>query len=88
MPKISNIKIATVRDLIAFFEDVAVRHGDQVIPYFWNDPGDKEFVLLGQIERATVDSKMHSTRKFVSLETFDPDPDNERDVSLEQLITP
>lgn len=86
MIRIQNTPVATVRDLITLFEEVATKYGDNVIPYFWNDVGDKEFVLAEPIDRVEVDMKISQDFNFVALETFDPDPDNERAVPLSSLI--
>lgn len=88
MPKIRNVPVVNVRELIEFLEEVARRHGDNVIPYFWDDFSDTGFVSALQLGQTTVDGKMSPDRKFVALETFDPDPDNELTEPLSSLISP
>jgi hypothetical protein len=61
MPKINGIAVATVRDLREFLSLVEALHGPEVIPYFWDDLDDKQFIPLRQITESSVERKMPPT---------------------------
>jgi hypothetical protein len=86
MPKINGIAVATVRDLREFLSLVEALHGPEVIPYFWDDLDDKQFIPLRQITESSIERKMPPDHLFVALETYDPDPDGERRGPLSEFI--
>lgn len=86
MPKFNDTKVATVRDLINFLEDVARAYDDEVVPYFWNNTQDSEFVLLDQFS-LPVTRMVSPHGIFTAIETFNPDPDRESGKALSELLT-